>query len=67
MGNMGYCRFRNTVGDFSDCLEHASDDLRGEEFDAREELIDLCVQFLEKFGADAQDISYAIQTPAETA
>lgn len=65
MSNMGYCRFQNTAGDFAECLEHALDDLSGEEFFAREELIDMCIQFLENFGADAQEISDMIQAPAE--
>lgn len=28
MGNMGYCRFRNTARDLEDCVEHWEDDPR---------------------------------------
>ncbi len=27
MGNMGYCRFRNTARDLEDCVEHWEDEL----------------------------------------
>lgn len=45
MGNMGYCRFQNTVGDLEDCYDHIHDDLddfSDEEKKARQRLIELC-------------------------
>lgn len=43
MGNMGYCRFRNTLRDLDDCLDHINDsDMGTEEFDARNDLIQIC-------------------------
>ena len=45
MGNMGYCRFENTLSDLEDCFEHLDDqDLSGEEEKARAQLIRLCVE-----------------------
>lgn len=43
MGNMGYCRFRNTLEALRDCNEHLGDDVANEdEESAREALIKLC-------------------------
>jgi hypothetical protein len=43
MGNMGYCRFTNTLKDLEDCYEHIYDeDLSEEEEEAKKELIELC-------------------------
>ena len=45
MGNMGYCRFQNTLEDLADCQEHLSDtDLSPEERLARNRLIHICKQ-----------------------
>jgi len=44
MGNMGYCRFENTLEDLEDCYDHIDDDLRDspEEARARKKLIRIC-------------------------
>lgn len=43
MGNMAYCRFRNTLSDLRDCEECLDDqDLSAEEERARRRLIELC-------------------------
>jgi len=42
MGNMGYCRFQNTLGDLRACYEHLDDDLSEEEQEAKEKLLKLC-------------------------
>lgn len=43
MGNMGYCRFHNTVENLEDCQEHMDDpDLSEEEQKARKRLIRIC-------------------------
>lgn len=41
---MSYCRFRNTLRDLRDCLEHITDDLSGtpEEEDARSDMLYVC-------------------------
>jgi len=52
MGNMGYCRFRNTLLDLQDC-KHAldepdpDDELQGEELEAKEALIELCQRIVD--------------------
>ena len=52
MGNMGYCRFTNTVEDLADCYEHMwDDDLSPEEEKARKRLIKIC----QKVAADTED------------
>jgi len=46
MGNMSYCRFRNTLKDLRDC-KHAinhQEDVEGAEESARDELIKMCVE-----------------------
>lgn len=49
MGNMGYCRFTNTLEDLRDCQEHISDDdLSLEEHKARKKLVELCKQIGEE-------------------
>ena len=43
MGNMAYCRFRNTLQALRDCAEHQYDeDLSYEEHNARKRLFVLC-------------------------
>jgi hypothetical protein len=50
MSNMSYCRFRNTLSDLRDCVDHIDDEvetdeeegLSQEEASAREKLIELC-------------------------
>lgn len=35
MSNMSYCRFQNTLNDLTDCAEHFTDELEGQEAKAR--------------------------------
>ena len=48
MGNMGYCRFENTLDDLKDCQEHLWDDLSESEQQCRRELIELCIQIADE-------------------
>lgn len=53
MANMSYCRFQNTCADLADCLEHIDDEdvsISIKEKVAREELINICVEILERLG-----------------
>lgn len=52
MANMSYCRFRNTLADLEDCLEHVNDDLsdNSEEEEARLQLVQLCREIVEEHG-----------------
>ncbi|MCA1800577.1 MAG: hypothetical protein LC687_04065 [Actinobacteria bacterium] len=53
MANMSYCRFENTLADLRDCIENFEDDqLSTSEFNAREEMIELCMEIAEEY-ADA--------------
>lgn len=48
--NMSYCRFQNTLRDLQDCANNINDDiedLSDEEKNAREDLIQLCIQIAE--------------------
>jgi hypothetical protein len=50
MGNMGYCRFTNTVENLQDCYEHMDDDdLSKEEKKARKRLIRICIDIVTDF------------------
>ena len=50
MGNMGYCRFENTVPDLEDCQEHLFDeDLSEEEERARKRLIRICKEIAAEY------------------
>ena len=57
MGNMSYCRFRNTLQDLQDCKENLFDqDMSREEFNARESLIALCKDIADEMtGEDIED------------
>jgi hypothetical protein len=53
MGNMSYCRFRNTLQDLEDCfeaMEGSLEDLGADEQQALEELIDLCWAIAREYG-----------------
>lgn len=51
MGNMGYCRFQNTVSDLQDCYEHMADeDLSTHEIAARKQLLRICIDIVTDFG-----------------
>lgn len=54
MANMSYCRFRNTVADLRDCLEHLDDTegLSEGEAKARLRLINVCVDIALDYGAE---------------
>lgn len=52
MGNMSYCRFKNTLSNLQDCLEHIQDELEFEESDAREDLIVVCKAILAAIDED---------------
>lgn len=56
MSNMPYCRFENTVGDLEDCLDHIEDDLGGDEYEARDELIRICVEIAKYRNHRFQDV-----------
>jgi len=50
---MSYCRFQNTVGDLEDCYDHIDlneNDLSPDEEDARERLIEICVDIALEYG-----------------
>lgn len=55
MANMGYCRFRNTLSDLRDCLEHWDDELSEEESQARARLLRLCSQIGTDYDFDEAD------------
>lgn len=44
--NMSYCRFNNTLQDLNDCLENLTDEVSGDEFRARKQLIETCMDIL---------------------
>ena len=58
MGNMSYCRFRNTLGDLRDCYEYwdeldniGPDELPNEgEVKARARLLKVCQDIVTDFG-----------------
>ena len=48
MGNMAYCRFRNTIDDLRDCHDYIFDECDDkEEESARKKLIKLCKEIVE--------------------
>lgn len=56
MGNMGYCRFRNTLLDLQDCDEHLwDDDLSSDEKRARLHLIKLCYEIAADTEGEEED------------
>jgi len=53
MGNMGYCRFRNTLDDLRDCYEHMDDaDLDPFEKQAQAALVKMCAEIAADYGDD---------------
>jgi hypothetical protein len=55
MGNMSYCRFRNTLGDLEDCYENMEqNDLGEDEARARIQLIKLCAQIAGDYEGDIE-------------
>jgi hypothetical protein len=56
MGNMGYCRFHNTLSDLRDCYDHIDDDdLSEEEERARKRLIELCKEIASEFENEEEE------------
>ena len=50
MANMSYCRFQNTLRDLRDCYYNiSSDSLSKEEFEARKQMIEMCVDITAKY------------------
>lgn len=52
MSNMPHCRFRNTVGDLSDCAENLHEELSKDEARARKQLIKLAYEIVNDFLTD---------------
>ena len=50
MGNMSYCRFRNTLIDLQDCYDNMGEGISDLEKIAKENLIELCKEIVEEFG-----------------
>lgn len=52
MGNMSYCRFRNTLGDLEDCQDNMEEveSLSEDEAQARKRLIEICVDLALDYG-----------------
>ena len=51
MGNMGYCRFENTLEDLQDCYKHMDEkDFDESEDKARKRMIALCVDIALDYG-----------------
>lgn len=56
MANMGYCRFRNTLKDLEDCVDHMADPLADEEeMQAREYLILVCASIAADYAPEEED------------
>lgn len=51
MANMSYCRFRNTLADFRDCLDsiHDVDEDNDDEIRARARLAELAREYIDEF------------------
>lgn len=55
MGNMGYVRFTNTLGDLEDCYRHMDDqELSEAEEKSRRELIKLCQKVVWDYGDEVE-------------
>ena len=50
MSNMSYCRFENTLNDLQDCdaAMDEGEELEGREAKAKEQLVELCKEIVEK-------------------
>lgn len=59
MSNMSYCRFRNTLEDFRDCIENIEDnELSEEEAQARYQMIRSIVALVERYDLDRDSQEY---------
>lgn len=60
MGNMSYCRFRNTLTDLRDCKRHVGDECAdADEEAARENLIELCQEIAVDHGTVGNELDEA--------
>lgn len=55
MGNMGYCRFENTLSDLQDCYDHMDEKLGPEEATARLSIIKLCDEIHYNYGEEEEE------------
>jgi len=55
MGNMGYCRFENTLEDLIDCYDHINDELSKSEIKARRLMVDVCRDFIAEYEATEEN------------
>lgn len=56
MGNMSYCRFRNTLDDLRDCYDAMDEPIKSDdEVKARRRLIKLCKDIAADYGYEAED------------
>ena len=57
MGNMSYCKFRNTLEDLQDCYDNWDDieSHQTSELLAREDLYNLCVDIVKEFEGEQDD------------
>jgi len=56
MGNMDYCKFRNTYSDLGFCYDDMNnEELSPEEAQARKRLIELCVAIAEEYGQEVAE------------
>lgn len=55
MGNMSYCRFRNTLGDLQDCYESWEEATEPDEKRAQARLLVLCQRILADYGQHLTD------------
>lgn len=63
MGNMNYCRFRNTLEDLKDCYDNWDDGDEEEipnkdELKAKEGLLKLCINIVENYAEDVEVVSF---------
>lgn len=54
MGNMSYCRFRNTLQELEDCWNNwdTNEDISTEELRAREKLLKVCEKIVDSYKED---------------
>jgi hypothetical protein len=55
MANMSYCRFENTYRDLQDCYHNIVNDLSEREHKYREQLFNLCMEFVKEYRLSPQN------------
>lgn len=50
MGNMSYCRFRNTQPDLADCIQALDEPMSADEAVYAERLVRLCIKVAQRYG-----------------